>query len=221
MQNNLSETAWPQTQYLWALHPLFDWINDKAGLIYGRNEAPFIGVSDGLLPFEFVFILAGTIPNRKSAPVVDEWFGLLYKDGVFVSEMTMNELLLKTKFNRSDLPNTNQTTTEMAEHAASLLPLVVEDAGKVLRRRFDEYNSSMNPKIDAEIDKLAELEARHKEYQLSLFEDERIKSEKQRMVEHVFESFTNWVKDTLQIEDNPYLRVIAVLAGRPNREAKS
>jgi superfamily II DNA or RNA helicase len=221
MQNNLSETAWPQTQYLWALHPLFDWINDNAGLLYGRNEAPLIGVSEGLLPSEFAFILAGTIPNRKSAPVVDEWFGLLYKYGTFVREMTMNELLLKTKFNRSDLPNTNQMTTGITDQAASLLPLVVEDAGKVLRRHFDDYNRAMNPKIDAEIDKLAELEARHKNYQLSLFEDERLKSEKQRMVEHVFENFTNWVKDTLQIEDNPYLRVIAVLAGRPDTEVKS
>jgi ERCC4-related helicase len=221
MQNNLSETAWPKTQYLWTLHPLFDWINDKAGLLYGRNEAPLICVSDGLMSSEFVFVIAGTIPNRKSAPVVDEWFGLLYKDGAFVREMTMNELLLKTKLTRNDLPNTNQTTLAMAEHADTLLPLVVEDAGKVLRRRFDDYNRAMNPKIDEEIDKLAELEARHKDYQRSLFDDERRKSEKQRMVEHVFENFTNWVKDTLQIEDNPYLRVIAVLAGRSDRGMKS
>jgi superfamily II DNA or RNA helicase len=213
LQNSLSETAWPKTQYLWALHPLFDWINDKAGLLYGRNEAPLIGLRDGLAPSEFAFIVAGTIPNRKSAPVVDEWFGLLYKDGEFVREMTMGELLSKTGFKRSDLPNTNQTTPAIAEQAASLLPLVVRDAGKVLRRRFDDYNSEINPKIDAEIDKLAELEARHKDYQMALFDDERRKSEKERMVERVFENFPNWVKDTLQIEDNPYLRVIAVLAG--------
>ena len=33
MQNDMESTAWPKTQYLWPLHPLFSWINDKAGLL--------------------------------------------------------------------------------------------------------------------------------------------------------------------------------------------
>jgi hypothetical protein len=33
------------------------------------------------------------------------------------------------------------------------------------------------------------------------------------MVERVFDDFANWVRDTLEIEDNPYLRVIALLTG--------
>lgn len=39
MQNNMAETAWPKIQYLWPLHPILSWINDKAGLLYGRGEA--------------------------------------------------------------------------------------------------------------------------------------------------------------------------------------
>ena len=38
MQNNMAETAWPKTQYLWQMHPLFTWVNDKAGLLFDRGQ---------------------------------------------------------------------------------------------------------------------------------------------------------------------------------------
>jgi superfamily II DNA or RNA helicase len=213
MQNSLSEAAWPTTQYLWRLHPLFTWINDKSSLLYGRNEAPIIGLTDGLAPEDIVFIMAGTIPNRKSAPVVDEWFGLHYKNGTLSGELSMNEILTKTKLSRDDLPNQNLVTSEKESQASALLQTAVADADAVLKRYFTKYNDEMRPKIDTEIDKLSELEKRHKDYQMSLFEDERRKNEKERMVEKIFNDFVDWVKDTLEIEDNPYIRVVAVLMG--------
>jgi ERCC4-related helicase len=213
MQNSLSETAWPKTQYLWRLHPLFTWINDKSSLLYGRNEAPVIDVSEGMGLGSIIFIMAGTIPNRKSAPVVDEWFGLHYQSGVLSGELTMNEILQKTKISRSDLPNQNIVTEKQIADATALLPKTIADAEKVLERHYKKYNDEVRPKIDAEIDKLSELEGRHKVYQMSLFEDERRKSEKERMVETIFNNFADWVKDTLEIESNPYIRVIAVLVG--------
>lgn len=30
MQKNMDEAAWPTTQYLWKLHPVLSWVNDKA-----------------------------------------------------------------------------------------------------------------------------------------------------------------------------------------------
>ncbi|MDR2043659.1 MAG: DEAD/DEAH box helicase [Clostridium sp.] len=213
MQNNLFETAWPTTQYLWKLHPLFTWINDKSSLLYGRNEAPIIGLTDGLAPDDIIFVMAGTIPNRKSAPVVDEWFGLHYKNGALSCELSMNEILTKTRLSRNDLPNQNLVTEERVQEATALLRTAVADAEVVLKRHFTEYNEATDPKIYAELEKLDELQRRHKNYQMSLFEDERRKSEKERMVEKVFNDFVDWVKDTLEIEDNPYIRVIAVLTG--------
>ncbi len=214
MQNNLSETAWPTTQYLWGLHPLFNWINDKAGLLYGRGQAPIMGLSDGLSPSDCLFIVAGTIPNRKSAPVVDEWFGLLYQAGTFKQELTMNYVLQKTKIGRSDLPNRNLVSYEMQHKATALLPLVVDKAKEIMQRQCDAYNSKINPQVNDEIDKLADLHQRHKQYyQLSFFENERRLSEEERRVDKIFTDFVEWVKDTLEIENNPYIRIAAVLMG--------
>ncbi|MED4600211.1 DEAD/DEAH box helicase [Paenibacillus validus] len=213
MQNNMEDTAWPQTQYLWPLHPIFEWVNDKAGLLYGRGEAPIVGLSGKLSENEFLYIVAGTIPNRKSTPVVDEWFGLRYVDGRFTEELTMEQLIAMSGFGRSDTPNRNRLSEASRETAQALLPSVVFQAQKVLKRYSEEYRNRINPEISAEIDKLSALEERHKDYQLSLFEDDRRKSAKEREVERIFNEFTEWVRDTLEIKDNPYLRIIAVLTG--------
>lgn len=213
MQSNMEGTAWPQTQYLWPLHPVFDWINDKAGLLYGRGEAPLIGLPEKLSQNEFVFIVAGIIPNRKSTPVVDEWFGLQYIDGQFSEELTMEQVIFKTGYGRSDIPNRNVSSKVNKQAAEALLPSVVSHAKQVLNRYSRDYRNRINPKIDEEIDKLAELEGRHKDYQLSFLEGERTKNIKIREVERIFKEFADWVHDTLEIKDNPYLQVIAVFTG--------
>lgn len=173
-----------------------------------------MGLSDGLSPSDCLFIVAGTIANRKSAPVVDEWFGLLYQAGTFKQELTMNYVLQKTKIGRSDLPNRNLVSYEMQHKATALLPLVVDKANEIMQRQCDAYNSKINPQVNDEIDKLADLYQRHKQYyQLSFFENERRLSEEERRVDKIFTDFVEWVKDTLEIENNPYIRIAAVLMG--------
>lgn len=97
MQNNMAETAWPKTQYLWPLHPILSWVNDKAGLLYGRGEAPIMGIPGMLDEGELIFVVTGSIPNLKSTPLVDEWFGLLYQNGQYAKTLAMDEVIQKTK----------------------------------------------------------------------------------------------------------------------------
>ena len=213
MQNNMAETAWPKVQYLWKLHPLFTWVNDKAGLLFGRGEAPIVGLPDSLKPTEMIFIVAGSIPNKKSTPLVDEWFGLLYENETFTGSLSMSEVLKKTGFRRAMIPNPDKLEEADVSAASALLPDAVEHARDYLQGFFQQYKDRMDPLLDEEIDKLAELESKHKSYQLSLFESERKKSEQERKVDALFDQFTNWVTDTLTIQNNPYIRIVAVLKG--------
>lgn len=213
MQNNMAETAWPKTQYLWKLHPIFSWVNDKSGLLFGRGEAPIIGLPDKMKSNELIYIVTGSIPNTKSTPLVDEWFGLGYGNGRFTKAYTMNEVIQRTGLGRENIPNTGCITAIAVDEATALLPDVVEHAKEYLGGFFSEYQASMNPLIDEEIDKLATLEEKHKDYQLSLFENERKRSEQERKVDKLFDKFTTWVTDTLTIQDNPYIRIIAVMKG--------
>ncbi|NLC39546.1 MAG: DEAD/DEAH box helicase, partial [Clostridiaceae bacterium] len=213
MQNTMSDTAWPKTQYLWKLHPIFSWINDKGGLLFGRSEAPIIGLPDKMNPNEIIFIVTGSIPNKKSTPLIDEWFGLGYKNGCFKSTYSMNDVIQSTGVGVTDIPNTDCITIKDVRDATELLPDVVRQAKKHLYHFYHEYQDRMNPLIDEEIDKLASLEEKHKKYQLSISENERKCSEQARKVDDLFDKFYNWVTDTLTIQDSPYIRIIAVMKG--------
>jgi ERCC4-related helicase len=216
LQNSLSETAWPKTQYLWPLHPLVSWINDKCGLLYGRKEVPLIVLPKGLGPSESVFLIAGTIPNRKSAPVVDHWFGLSFKGQSFDKELGFMEALAKAGLTDGPLPNPILATDDINRELSKLRSTVIEEAKRVLNNDYNEYNKRMKPIIGSEIQKLEELEKRHLDYQESLGpsnKDIEKKAKGKDYIPKIFKQFINWVEDTLEIQDNPYLQIIAVLTG--------
>ena len=213
MQNSIDNAAWPDAQYLWAIHPVISWLNDKTGLLIGRGEAPVIGVKNFMQPKESIFIVEGSMPNERSAALVDDMFGVRYVDGKFVEFLDINAVVNKTKINSELLANEQNVTDEMISALSELLEDVVAKAKEKLAESYRMYKEATDPLIDAEVDKLAELEERHKDYQLSLFTDERRKSEAERRVDELFGSFTKWVKETLDIRNNPYIRIITVLTG--------
>ena len=214
MQNNMAETSWPKTQYLWPLHPIMTWVNDKFGLLFGRGQAPLIGLPEKLDDGEIIYIVTGSIPNMKSTPLVDEWFGLLYCDGTFVKALSMSEVIQKTGLSGAKIPNTDCIGEAEISAASRLLEDVVAEAKMVLNGYYKKYEQTMPPLLDEEIDKLIELQSKHHEYyQLTLFEQKRKLEEKERSVDELFDQFTNWVTETLTIQNNPYIRVVTVLMG--------
>ncbi len=214
MQKNMDEAAWPSTQYLWKLHPIMAWLNDKASLLYKRDEAPIIGIPNKLNIGEAIYIVTGSIPNLKSTPLVDEWFGLLYQDKKFVKVLTMEDVVRKTEINNFKNPNLNHIGAAEISAASSILPEVVGASEKYLAEHYENYLREIGPKLDEEVDKLIALQDKHLKYvQATLFERERKLKEEERRVDDLFDQFTNWVKETLTIQNNPYIRVVAVLMG--------
>ena len=214
MQNNMAETAWPKTQYLWPLHPILSWVNDKAGLLYGRGEAPIMGIPGMLDEGELIFVVTGSIPNLKSTPLVDEWFGLLYQNGQYAKTLTMDEVIQKTKISNMSIPNTKSIGETEVSTANNLRESVVAEAKTYLEDCYKNYENKISPMLNEELDKLADLETRHKEYyQMTLFDKERKLQEKERSVEVLFNQFADWVTETLTIQNNPYIRIVTVLMG--------
>lgn len=214
MQNNMAETAWPMTQYLWPLHPIMSWVNDKSGLLFGRGQAPIMGIPGKLAEGEIIYVVTGSIPNLKSTPLVDEWFGLLYRNDKFVEALPMNEVVRRTGISGANIPNTNCIGEAEVSAASSLLEDVVSEAKAYLDTYYKKYEQTVNPLLDEEVNKLIELQNKHKEYyQLTLFEHQRKLEEKERSVDELFDRFTNWVTETLTIQNNPYIRVVTVLMG--------
>ena len=214
MQNNMAETAWPKTQYLWQLHPLFTWVNDKAGLLFDRGQAPIIGLSERLTAGESIFVVSGSIPNQKSTPLVDEWFGLVFRNGKYAETIDMHEVIRRTGIRSGSLTNIDAVSEHDIEKAEALREDAVVQARKYLAKKYKEYEKRINPLLDEEVEKLIELQTKHHEYyQLTLVEQKRKLEEKERSVDELFEKFINWVTETLTIQDNPYIRIITVLTG--------
>ena len=214
MQKNLDEAAWPTVQYLWKLHPVLSWVNDKSSLLFKRDQAPVIGIPQKLASGECIYIVTGSIPNLKSTSLVDEWFGLLYKNGKFVRAMTMNEVVQRAGLSNGNTPNTGSIGDAEITTASSLLQDVVTHAKVHMDEHYNKYQREISPLLDEEVDKLISLQERHHQYyQMTLFEQERKLHEQERRVDELFDQFTNWVKETLTIQNNPYIRVVAVVMG--------
>ena len=73
----------------------------------------------------------------------------------------------------------------------------------------------METKINEQLDKLSKLEANQKGYQLSIFNDENNSKYKNEIkkIDNIFNEFVTYVKDTLTIENSPYLKVVAGFMG--------
>ena len=216
MANELSEVAWPKSGFLWKLHPIFSWINDKAGILYRRGEVPMLSLTDGINKNEMIYIVEGQIPNRNSTSVVDEWFALRYVDGKYVGLMTVNDAFAKTHLTAGSLPNQKSANDEVIANAEGLLQDVINNAQGHMTSIYKEYKTRTDAFIDEELDRLIKLKDRHKDAQLSLFAElgqQRKKEEKEREIDAMFDTFCDWEKDSLEIENNPYIQIIAVMTG--------
>lgn len=216
MANELSEVAWPKTGFLWRLHPIFSWINDKAGILFRRGEVPLLSLSDGINKNEMIYIVEGQIPNRNSTSVVDEWFALYYVDGKYAGLMTLSDVFSKTHFTSNSLPNQKTANDGVIANAEGLLQDVIYNAKDHMTSIFKEYKARTDAFINEELDRLIKLKDRHKDAQLSLFDElgmKRKKEEKEREIDAMFDGFCDWEKDSLEIENNPYIQIIAVMTG--------
>ena len=125
----------------------------------------------------------------------------------------MRKVVSLTGLNSTSNPNLGKVSDDTISDATAVLSDVVKHANDYLHTFYTDYNNRINPLINEEIDKLSDLRARHMDYQLSLFESERKKSEQERRVDELFDRFVEWVTETLEIKDNPYIRIITVVTG--------
>ena len=204
---------WPQAQFLWPLHPIFDWIEDRSTMqLFGRNEAPLVHV-DALGTNQTLFLVQGIYPNRKSSPVVDEWFGLLFEGSAFEREFTLDESIKLTGIDDAGIPNRRLLTQQDADRAESLCVDAVDAARIRMSSSYNSYKESIDPQINEEIDKLNDLRERHKLVQMTLPGFESGRTRKLREIDDLFDHYVDWVSDTLEIEDNPNIRIQATFVG--------
>ena len=122
----------------------------------------------------------------------------------------------KTHLTTDKLPNHKAVSPEAIAFAEGLLSDVVANSGKIMEGKYQEYKDRTDPYIYSELERLETLKEKHKDAQLSIFDllgQQRKKSEKEREIDEMFSAFYDWERDSIEIKNNPYIQIIAVVTG--------
>ena len=217
-ESRQEQHAWPRTQYLWKLHPIMRWIDDKMVASFHRNEAPVLTLPS-MEADETIVICAGNIPNRKGQSVVNRWVGVRFAGGSEPDVLSFERVLGRTRLHSERLPN--RAPDLDLEAMQDRIPTAVEKARAWMLDRRADVEARLNEQLETQLDRLEELKARH-ERQLEIeFEESGRpdaivhdkKKKRQRAIDRIFDDFLEWVENTMTTEDQAYIQVVAVCTG--------
>jgi len=213
------ENAWPEVTLLWEQHPALGWVNDKVVAAFGRHEAPVLNLSGCLKPDEAIFLVSGLIPNLKSHPLIHRWFGVRFRGDKFTDTLEFAEVVKLTALDKKRYPNEKKERD--LEDLKKLLPAVVVKARERMSQCRSEYVERITPQLSEHTARLKELRGRRfDQLELRFASEVQIstrllnkKERERREIEKIFADWQTWVEDTMKTEDNPYIRIVAVLRG--------
>ncbi len=206
------ESSWPKYQLLWEQHPIMEWVNDKVISSFGRQEAPVLTLNT-LDSNEVIFIASGLIPNKKGHPIINHWLGVKFINGKYKTvEDELQELIKTYKLNPKEHGAIDIELDK--EKLNKLLPIAVEQIKEWITLNRDEFNDKTMPILEEKLKTLERLRAsryEQLEFKFAGFEEKQEKGK--RDTDKIFDEYKKWIEDTMKTEDNPYIRIIAVLQG--------
>ena len=211
------ESAWPKIHYLWKLNPIMQWVNDKALAHFGRHEAPVMAVGKSLNEDEKVFLMTGLIPNRKGHPLVQRWFGIVFRDSRFDHVEEVESLFKRTGLGSNRIPNTGAAIDTQA--LEKLLPAAVDHARKWMTEQRNVFENRINEKLNDELKELERLKERKLDHLKKRYSGSNqipgmvatLQEREAREIEKLFDGYFDWVQETMTTEEQAYIRVVAAL----------
>lgn len=212
------EQTWPEMQFLWPLHPVVEWCNERARAAFGRHTAPVLTLREGLKPGEVVVVTSGLIPNRRGQPLVHHWFAARFDAaaGAAPDLQTFAEFAGDIGLGRNPLDN-----RPSAFDPAELRPSVaraIEATREAMQARRADYIARTEPEQQDQQRRLEELRQRQLDYADSLPKAADREAQRRR-VARIFDGFERWVRDARSTEPEPFLQVIAVFRSEPGGSA--
>lgn len=214
------DTAWPSLHFLWPLHPVMEWLSDRALNAFGRHTAPVLRLPDKLAPDEHIVLIHGGFPNRRGHVLIQDWLGIRLEGTRVVEQLDWHTLQKRLEIRPNTLPNRGRagSTKELRD----LLAVAVVAAHSSLRGLKQAFEAARKPGLDAQRSRLAELRAQHvSQLEMKLERSNesesrkaRKRDERRQQIERVFRDYQDWLDNTQVTEDEPYLQVAAVFTGQ-------
>jgi superfamily II DNA or RNA helicase len=218
-QNKAEEDTWPALQYLWAQHPVMEWLGDRVLTHFGRHRAPVLQ-SGKLGVNEQAFILMSILPNRKGQPLMVEWqVATRTKSTENFKLEPFESFAQRAGLQASGLPNRGvsdslQTTVSQMQGA---LPQAVQAMSDFMNAQQKTFAAQLDQRLSSTLSELKHLQERQIE-QLELRLENQIETIKRgkfesrsREIGSVFDDYRKWVEDTLTTEPLPWIQVLGAV----------
>lgn len=209
------DTPWPALQYLWAHHPVMEWMADRALNAFGRHTAPVIRMRHQLGSDQHWFLIQGGFPNRRGQVHIQAWCAVLMDHGQIVESGDF--ALLQSRLPLNNLINAGQGGN--LQRLKDLLPKAVQFARQSLQEQRKHYEAQSNTKLNEQLQALEALRARHMgQMELDIGKlletvKQRKREERTAQINRLFDDYLDWLENTQITEDKPYLQVAAVFTG--------
>jgi SNF2 family DNA or RNA helicase len=209
--------AWPKIHYLWQLHPVMQWLNDKVLSHFGRHQAPILRMPQHLPANSDVFLLSAVFPNRKSHPLINDWTVVTFENGEYKNLQPFDDFLEQHELAKISLSNPGTANGEARLQA--MLPSAIKKAEQHFSNVRDVAMEKIDDKLVHQLEILENLKTKHIKQLELRFDDitqTRAANQKQTEQERVtklFENYEAWIRETMTTEKQPYIQVISVFTG--------
>ena len=206
------DQRWPRVHLLWQQHPALEWLQDKVLFAFGRHDAPVVAVP-GLAPGEVIVLGTGIIPNRKGHALIQRWVGVRFESGTLRDTLDLPAVIARTRFGRDEIPNP-ATPADFSAHQLLISPSV-DSIHATLHAAREAFTEEMRPELDRQLTRLAAFrDARTRQLELAFDPRSEAREKARRQIGDLYEQYQRWIRDTLETEDRPSIRIVAVFTGK-------
>ena len=207
------DQRWPRIQLLWQQHPAMEWLQDKILFAFGRQDAPVVETPK-LQPGESIVLATGTLPNRKGHPLIQRWIGVRFEGATERERLDIPAIIARTGFGKDAIPNRAGDRDFSA--LQSLIAPTVEVMREEMRKERLKFDQSVRPELDRQLERLSAFRlARNTQLELNLSTRPQDRDREKRKVGDLYEEYQKWIRETLETEDQPYIRVAAIFTHAP------
>ena len=217
------ESSWPREQLLWELHPVMQWLLDKVMCRFLRHEAPII-LAPKLGKGRAAYLFQGILSNRRSQPVVVQWFAVNWQAGRPLAVNSLDKLLEETGF-APGIANTGQASSLTAKVKAKLGEAVeearrwikVHGEGRTVRLydRVEEDRRRFEGWYQRSLDQISKLRTHYSvayKGRIPRNLEESLQRRKKNIEDRKLKR-DRWLTETFEVVGTPYLKLAAVFVG--------
>ena len=218
------DSPWSQRQYLWPLHPVMEWLSDRALGAFGRHTAPIFRLPGQLGQDETGFLLLGGYPNRRGYSLVQLWMGFILRQGEIAAELDLAELIERLKLRPGQVPNRGRGGP--SQPLQNQLREVVNRAEQRLDDHKRQVEGVLHDRLLDQMEAMEQLKQQHlRQLNLDLAASDQPEVFKRRRreqgeahIQRVFDEYETWLNDTQLTDNKPYIQVVAAFSGAEGSE---